>query len=147
MISLQPIGVIHSLISTKSDLPIQSIRSDIEAAVEVYPQYMDGLTGIEDFSHIYLIYEFHRVDEDIQLMVEPFLDDKKHGVFSTRYPVRPNKLGLSVVRLEERTGLFLKIRGADMLNGTPLLDIKPYIPEFDHFEVQKIGWYQNRKFR
>jgi tRNA (adenine37-N6)-methyltransferase len=146
-IQLIPIGIIHSPILEKESSPIQSSRSDLEATVEVLPQYEEGLLGIEEFSHIYLFYVFHRMNPDIELLVEPFLDNQVHGIFATRYPVRPNPLGFSVVRLLERHGNILRVRGADMLDKTPLMDIKPYIPEFDIFEVDKIGWYQNRKYR
>ena len=146
-IKLIPIGIIHSPILEKEYSPIQSSRSDVEATVEIYPQFVEGLQGIEEFSHIFLFYEFHRMSTKIDLLVKPFLDDQMHGIFATRYPVRPNPLGFSVVRLINQQGNILTIKGADMLDGTPLLDIKPYIPEFDIFEVDKIGWYQNRKYR
>ena len=141
------IGIIHSPILEKESSPIQSSRSEVEATLEIFPKYQDGLQGIEGFSHIYLFYEFHRMNPDIELVVKPLLDDQLHGIFATRYPVRPNALGFSVVRLISQQGNILNVRGADMLDGTPLLDIKPYIPEFDIFEVDKIGWYQNRKYR
>ena len=146
-IQFKYIGIIHSTILIKESSPIQSSRSDLEATVEVLPQYEEGLLGIEEFSHIFLFYEFHRMNRDIELLVKPFIDDQEHGIFATRYPVRLNPLGFSVVRLLERHGNALRVRGADMLNETPLLDIKPYIPEFDVFKVEKIGWYQKRKYR
>ena len=139
------IGIIHTPLFTTSDTPIQSSRSDIMGTVEVFPQYLDGLDGIEGFSHIYLIYEFHRCELEGALKVQPFLDDQLHGIFSTRHPNRPNPIGLSVVQLTEIQGNLLNFKGADMLDGTPLLDIKPYIPEFDIFTVEKTGWYQHRK--
>ena len=108
---------------------------------------MDGLDGIEEFSHIILLYGFHRSEQEISLKVKPFLDDRLHGIFATRYPCRPNPVGLSVVQLLERQANFIRFTGADMLDGTPLLDIKPYITEFDIFSVEKSGWYQNRKFK
>jgi tRNA-Thr(GGU) m(6)t(6)A37 methyltransferase TsaA len=129
----------------KKDAPIQSSRSDIAGTVEVFPQYMEGLDGIEDFSHIYLLYYFHQSEKDFLLKVQPFLDDLEHGIFTTRFPSRPNPIGFSVVRLTGRHGNELQFLGADMLDGTPLLDIKPYIPEFDVFTVEKTGWYQHRK--
>lgn len=143
--TLNAIGIIHTPFQDKAATPIQSARSITPGSVEVDPQYLEGLDGIEDFSHIYLIYGFHHSDPEIKLKVQPFLDDQQHGIFATRYPCRPNPLGLSIVRLVERKGNTLYFEGADMLDGTPLLDIKPYIPEFDIFSVEKIGWYQNRK--
>lgn len=142
---MEAIGVIHTPLTETSNTPIQSSRSEIAGTVELFPQYLEGLDGIEDFSHIYLLYGFHRANREISLKVQPFLDDQLHGIFATRYPCRPNPLGLSVVQLIERKGLVLHFKGADMLEGTPLLDIKPYIPEFDIFPVDKIGWYQRRK--
>jgi tRNA-Thr(GGU) m(6)t(6)A37 methyltransferase TsaA len=144
-IRMKAIGVIHTPLIEKRDAPIQSSRSDIAGTVEVFPQYLEGMDGIEDFSHIYLLYGFHCAEPAISLKIQPFLDDQLHGIFATRYPCRPNPLGLSVVQLIERKDNVLRFVGADMLDGTPLLDIKPYIPEFDIFAVEKTGWYQHRK--
>jgi tRNA (adenine37-N6)-methyltransferase len=143
-ITMKTIGVIHTPLLEKSDAPIQSSRSDIAGTVEVFPQYLEGLDGIEGFSHIILLYGFHQSEQEISLKVQPFLDDQLHGIFTTRYPNRPNPLGLSVVRLLNRKENRLEFLGADMLDGTPLLDIKPYVPEFDIFTVTKTGWYANR---
>ena len=144
-IVMKAIGIIHTPLIEKKDAPIQSSRSDIAGTVEVFPQYLEGLDGIEEFSHIYLLYGFHRSGLIISLKVQPFLDDQLHGIFATRHPCRPNPIGLSVVHLIERQGNLLSFIGADMLDGTPLLDVKPYIPEFDIFAVDKKGWYQHRK--
>jgi len=144
-ILMKPIGVIHTPLKEKKDAPIQSSRSDITGSVEVFPEYLEGLEGIEEFSHIYLLYGFHRSDREISLKVKPFLDDEVHGIFSTRHPCRPNPIGMSVVRLIKRDENMLYFIGADMLDGTPLFDIKPYIPDFDIFNVDKIGWYHQRK--
>jgi tRNA (adenine37-N6)-methyltransferase len=144
-ITFQAIGVIHTPFDEKKNTPIQSSRSEITGSVEVYPEFVNGLDGIEGFSNIYLLYCFHLSENNAPLKVQPFLDDRQHGVFATRYPVRPNPIGLSVVHLLERKDNILFFRGADMLDGTPLLDIKPYVPEFDIFTVEKTGWYQQRK--
>ena len=144
-IILKTIGVIHTPFQETTGMPIQSARSDFEGSVEVDAEYLDGLDGIEEFSHIYLLYALHRAETNGPLKVQPFLDDRLHGIFATRFPMRPNPIGISVVRLTGRKGSILHFKGADMLDGTPLLDIKPYIPEFDIFDVEKIGWYQNRK--
>ena len=141
---MMPIGVIHTPFLDKKDTPIQSARSNAAGVVEVYPEYLEGLDGVEGFSHLFLFYVFDRVSEDVQLKVRPFLDDKTHGIFATRFPVRPNPLGFSVVRLVGREGNRLNITGADMLDGTPLLDIKPYVPMFDVHQVSKTGWYEER---
>ena len=142
---MKAIGVIHTPITDKQNSPIQSSRSDINGTIEVFPEYLEGLEGIEAFSHIYLLYGFHQSDREVALKVKPFLDDQEYGVFATRYPNRPNPLGFSVVQLISRQANLLAFKGADMLDGTPLLDIKPYIPEFDVFSVSKSGWFQNRK--
>jgi len=142
---IKAIGIIHIPLIDKKDAPIQSSRSDIAGTIEVFPQYMEGLEGIEEFSHIYLLYGFHHSAGKVSLMVQLFLDDQLHGIFATRFPCRPNPLGLSVVQLTGRQLNILSFIGADMLGETPLLDIKPYIPEFDIFAVDKIGWYQRRK--
>lgn len=146
-ITLEPIGVLHTPLTDTAGAPIQSARSEVGGSCEVYPQYLAGLEGVEGFSHLYLLYAFHRADAEVSLRVQPFLDDRTHGIFATRYPCRPNPLGLSIVRLTGREQNVLFFLGADMLDGTPLLDIKPYIPEFDVFAVEKIGWYQQRKYR
>ena len=99
---------------------------------------------MEGFSHLILLYQFDRSPLRSPLKVKPFLDNQLHVVFATRYPNRPNAIGLSVVRLVECKGNILNVIGVDMLDGTPLLDIKPYVPEFDIHEVSKTGWYANR---
>jgi tRNA-Thr(GGU) m(6)t(6)A37 methyltransferase TsaA len=141
---MEAIGVIHTPLIEGSDVPIQSSRSDIKGIVEVYPQYMEGLEGIEGFSHIYLLYGFHCLNKPVDMKVKPFLDEYLHGIYATRFPSRPNPIGLSIVRLDQRNDGQLLFTGADMLDGTPLLDIKPYIPDFDVFKVTKTGWYRNR---
>ncbi len=145
-IVFRQIGVIHTPIQKKEDSPIQSARSEICGRVEVFPEYLEGLDGIEKFSHIYLLYHLNQAGKEISLRVKPFLDDKAHGVFATRYPVRPNAIGLSIVRLERIEANVLFFIGADILDQTPLLDIKPYISEFDVFEVTQKGWYSDRKY-
>lgn len=145
-INYHSIGIIHTPIQKKEEAPIQSSRSEIDGTLELFSEYSGGLEGIEEFSHIYLLYHLDQSDVNFSLLVRPFLDDKLHGVFTTRYPCRPNSIGISVVRLIRREENMVFFSGADMLDKTPLLDIKPYIPNFDVFEVTKIGWYQTRKF-
>lgn len=141
------IGIIHTPITKIDQAPIQSFRSDIEGTIEIYPEYLEGLEGIEEFSHIYLLYVFHLTQPNSPLKVKPFLDDQQHGIFATRYPSRPNPLGISVVNLIFRRNNFLDFKGADMLDETPLLDIKPYIPEFDVLKTSKTGWFKTRKYK
>ncbi|WP_157868101.1 tRNA (N6-threonylcarbamoyladenosine(37)-N6)-methyltransferase TrmO [Pyrococcus abyssi] len=142
MICYRPIGIIHSPFKEPKDVPIQaSAAKDIEGTVEVFPEFSEGLKDIEEFSHIILIYHFHRAKFK-GLLVEPYMHEEKHGVFATRAPARPNPIGISVVRLVERKGNILRIRDVDILDGTPLLDIKPYVPEFDVRENVRIGWLE-----
>lgn len=141
--TMQAIGIIHSSFSKLEDVPIQVTRSQARGQVEVIPEFVDGLDGIEEFSHITLLYVFHCSD-GFDLRVRPFLDDRLHGLFATRYPRRPNQLGISTVKLLARRGNLLEVDGVDMLDGTPLLDIKPYLPEFDARENVSTGWYGRR---
>jgi len=142
--AFQSIGLIHSPFTGKQQTPIQPSRSNALGAVEVFPQFADGLEGVEGFSHLILLYIFDR-SEGFSLRVQPFLDDRTHGIFATRYPYRPNPLGLSVVRLLKRDGHRLEIAGVDVLDKTPLLDIKPYVPDFDVFPGEiRAGWYETR---
>jgi tRNA-Thr(GGU) m(6)t(6)A37 methyltransferase TsaA len=140
---IRPIGIIHSPFTDLAQTPIQATRSQATGKVEVYPEFADGLDGLEEFSHIYLLYLFHR-SSGYRLKVQPFLDDHTHGLFATRHPNRPNPIGLSIVRLLKRDGRILDIESVDVVDGTPLLDIKPYIPDFDHRNGVKIGWYAIR---
>jgi tRNA-Thr(GGU) m(6)t(6)A37 methyltransferase TsaA len=140
---MRPIGVIRSPFSECKGMPIQPVFSAATGQVEVDGEYADGLQDLEDFSHIILIYALHRVN-GYSLRVKPFLDDVQHGVFATRYPGRPNRIGLSIVRLCARRGAVLEVEGIDVLDGTPLLDIKPYVPEFDSRTDARSGWYDCR---
>jgi tRNA-Thr(GGU) m(6)t(6)A37 methyltransferase TsaA len=142
--TLHAIGVIHSPFTEKDKTPIQPTRSQAIGTIEVSPEFVDGLDGLDGFSHLILLYIFDRSD-GYSLRVQPFLDDRFHGVFATRYPYRPNPLGLSIVRLLKREGHRLEIEGVDVLDGTPLLDIKPYVPDFDVFPGEiRAGWYETR---
>ena len=142
-----PIGVIHSPFKEPKGVPIQpSAAKGVRGTVEVFWQYADGLKDLDGFSHIILLYHFHRARK-CSLLVTPFLDSEQHGVFATRAPSRPNPIGLSVVRLLKVEGNILEIENVDIIDGTPLLDIKPYVPDFDHFEVERCGWLEKRTYR
>jgi tRNA (adenine37-N6)-methyltransferase len=140
---VHPIGIIHSPFTDKSLTPIQASRSDATGFVEIYPDFAEGLQDLEGFSHIILLYFFHE-STDFSLIVKPFLDNQLHGVFATRYPARPNQIGLSIVKLTSQIGSILQVEGVDMLDGTPLLDIKPYVAEFDLRLGTRHGWYDTR---
>lgn len=142
MIYYKPIGVIQSPFKEPKGTPIQPTAArDVEGSIEVYPDYREGLKDIEGFSHLILIYHLHLVKESA-LLVKPFLGDELHGVFATRSPGRPNSIGFSVVRLTKVEGNKLCIRDVDIVDGTPLLDIKPYVAEFDARQEVKAGWFE-----
>lgn len=137
---LAPIGTIHSPHTRAEDTPIQpGFAAGCTGCVDILPEYVDGLADIDGFSHIYLIYWLHRTD-GVQLRVRPFLDTVERGIFATRAPCRPNPLGMSLVRLVRREGAVLHISGVDVLDGTPLLDIKPYAPRYDTVDHPRGGW-------
>ncbi|MCD6194806.1 tRNA (N6-threonylcarbamoyladenosine(37)-N6)-methyltransferase TrmO [bacterium] len=141
-INYVPIGIIHSSFKKPKGTPIQSSATEgVDGTIEVFPEYAEGLEDLEDFSHIILIYHFHLSKEPF-LKVKPFMDNQIHGVFSTRAPSRPNPIGISIVRFVKIKGNILYIQDTDIVDGTPLLDIKPYVPEFDIREVEKIGWLE-----
>ena len=140
--SITPIGIIHTPFDDLEGMPIQpSGAAQVQGTIVMDKEYEQGLNDLEGFSHIILLYHFHR-SKGYKLMVKPFLDDHKRGLFSTRAPRRPNPIGLSIVRLMKRDGNKLYIEGIDVLNGTPLIDIKPYVPGFDTKEVTSIGWLE-----
>ena len=144
MPSFQPIGVIRSVFTRKDQTPIQSYRSQAAGQVELLPGYEPGLQDLDGFSHVILLYFFHHAEPGYELTVIPFLDDEPKGLFATRYPRRPNPIGLSVVRLVRREGRVLHVDGIGVLDGTPLLDIKPYVPVFDAFPEATLGWLDGR---
>ncbi len=140
------IGTIRSPFTEASQVPIQASRSTARGQIILEPEFSAGLKDIDGFSHLILLYVFHQSD-GYDLQVQPFLDDQSRGLFSTRYPRRPNQIGISVVRLLNCHGNLLDIMDVDVLDSTPLLDIKPYMPEFDIRNDVKSGWYESRKIK
>ena len=137
---MEPIGIILSPYEKKEDIPIQGVfKPHGVGTIEVFKEYEKGLQDVEGFSHLVILYYFHK-SKDFSLLGKPFLEDKLHGIFAIRSPHRPNHLGVSVVRLLERKGNLLKVGEIDVFDGTPLLDIKPYVPKFDERKDVKIGW-------
>ena len=137
-----PIGIIHSPYTEPENMPIQpSGAAGIRGTVEVFPDFQTGLKDLDGFSHIILLYHFHR-SRSFNLQVVPFLDSEPRGLFATRAPKRPNPIGISIVRLEKIVDGVLHIRNVDILDGTPLLDIKPYVPEFDAQMNVRTGWLE-----
>jgi tRNA-Thr(GGU) m(6)t(6)A37 methyltransferase TsaA len=141
----KPIGIIHTDYHSKDGTPIQPGVAGRESKgfVELFEEYQEGLDSLEQFSHVILLYHFHR-SSGYDLRIVPFLDDEKRGVFATRAPRRPNPIGLSVVYLERIVGNILHIAEVDILDGTPLLDLKPYVPRFDHRSEVRVGWLTRR---
>ncbi|HHT9124747.1 MAG TPA: tRNA (N6-threonylcarbamoyladenosine(37)-N6)-methyltransferase TrmO [Candidatus Brocadiia bacterium] len=138
------IGVICSPFKDIKGMPIQPTGAKgIVGTVEMEPEYVDGLKDVEGFSHIVLIYHFH-LSKGYSLEVMPFMDDRLHGVFATRAPRRPNPIGISIVKLIKIEGHTLHVEGLDIVDGTPLLDIKPCVPEFDVIKVERTGWLSKR---
>ena len=143
----RPIGVIHTPFKETKGMPIQSAAAiGVAGSVNVYPDFGDGLQDLEGFSHIFLIYHFH-LSQEYSLVVKPFLDDSLRGVFATRAPKRPNGIGISVVRLIKVERFTLNIEDVDIVDGTPLLDIKPYVPKFDAREAERVGWLSGKTNR
>ena len=142
-ITFKQIGIIRSPFAEPRETPIQPAgAAGINGSVEVFPEYTRALKDLEGFSHIILLYHFH-LSSECSLLVKPFLDNEFRGVFATRSPSRPSKIGLSVVRLVGIEENILHIQDIDIIDGTPLLDIKPYVPDFDIREVQRFGWLEN----
>ena len=139
-IEFNPIGVIHSPFTEPKGTPIQPAgAADVEGSIEVFPEFVTGLADLGGFSHIMVFYHLHR-STGFSLSVVPYLDTQPRGLFATRAPRRPNPLGVSVVRLLAVDGGTLQVLGVDMLDGSPLLDIKPYVPQFDAPGEVRTGW-------
>lgn len=144
---IEQIGIIHSPYKTKDECPIQGqVRPEGKGQIELFPEYEEGLETIETFSHIILFYIFDQAEE-IKLSRPTFLDDSPHGVFASRHPCRPNSIGISIVKLEKRNKNILEVSSIDILDNSPLVDIKPYIPRFDCFKNANNGWIENKKVR
>ncbi|MBN2180687.1 MAG: tRNA (N6-threonylcarbamoyladenosine(37)-N6)-methyltransferase TrmO [Sedimentisphaerales bacterium] len=143
-IKYKPIGIIHSPFPEPKGIPRQAIGApEITAKIEIFDEYLEGLTDLEGFSHIVVIFHLHLVNKS-SLMASPPWDNREHGVFATRSPHRPNPIGISVVRLENIDRNILNISGVDMVDGTPVLDVKPYIPTLNPTEGIRTGWLQGK---
>jgi tRNA-Thr(GGU) m(6)t(6)A37 methyltransferase TsaA len=143
----KPIGIIHSPFDKLEDMPIQpSSESSSPGVVEVYPEFTPGLKDLEGFSHVYLLYHLHKTGV-VKLKVTPFLDEQSRGLFATRAPSRPNPIGLSLVNMVRIETNLIHVDRVDVLDGTPLIDLKPYIPAFEEIEDVRIGWLENTRDR
>jgi len=139
--SLRPIGVIRSPYKTPQEAPYQGGLVENVCEVEVFPEFEEGLKDVEGCSHLILLYWLHKAERD-KLIVYPPHDQKPHGVFATRSPHRPNPIGLCVAKLIERKGNVLRVKGLDAIDGTPLIDIKPFSPKLDFIPDAKIEWLE-----
>jgi tRNA-Thr(GGU) m(6)t(6)A37 methyltransferase TsaA len=142
-LELKPIGVIHTRYKDRGEAPFQGYRSKEVSRIEVFKEFEEGLQDIEGFSHIIVIYWFHK-SQGYHLLVKTPWDDIPHGLFTTRSPHRPCPLALTVVELVAREKNILKVKGLDAIDGSPLLDIKPYVPEVDERSVVKFGWLEGK---
>jgi formylmethanofuran dehydrogenase subunit E len=142
-LELQPIGIIHSPYKNTMEAPYQGYKSEEISQIEVFKEFEEGLKDIEGFSHIIVIYWFHK-SQGYHLLVKTPWDDNLHGLFATRSPHRPCPLGLTIAELVAREKNILKVKGLDAIDGTPLLDIKPYIPGVDERSVVKPGWLESK---
>jgi len=144
-IEFKPIGIIHSPFAEPEGMPIQPVgAAGVKGTVEVFEGFRPALKDLDGFSHIILLYHFHR-SHGFNLHVVPFMDSEPRGLFATRAPKRPNPIGLSVVQLDKIKDTVLHVQSVDILDGTPLLDIKPYVPEFDAQAEVKTGWLEKAK--
>ena len=146
-IEYRPIGIIHSPFKTPEGSPIQPAAArGIKGKIEIFPEFEEGLQDLAGFSHIFVLYHFH-LSGKFSLTVKPFLDNEIRGVLATRAPSRPNPIGISVVKLIKIESCDLHIQNVDVIDGTPLLDIKPYVPAFDVHPADRIGWIEGKTGR
>lgn len=139
-----PIGYFKTPFTVIQGMPIQPIGAEeVEGSIEILPQFRGGLKDLEGFSHVFVLYHLHEI-EGYDLMVKPFLDKDHHGIFATRSPKRPNPIGLSVMRLKNVTTEAVYLEGIDVLNQTPVLDIKPYVADFDACNASRFGWFEGK---
>lgn len=140
LVTFKPIGIVRSPFKDTHNMPIQPIGADgIQGELVIYPDFVEGLKDLEGFSYIYLIFQFHKSD-NYHLLVSPFIDNQIHGVFATRSPHRPNSIGLSILKLILIKNEILTVGDLDILDGTPILDIKPYVPDLEQRKDAQIGW-------
>ncbi|MHA2390636.1 MAG: tRNA (N6-threonylcarbamoyladenosine(37)-N6)-methyltransferase TrmO [Promethearchaeota archaeon] len=143
-ICFKPIGIIHSPFKTLKGIPIQSALSESRGVIEIFPEYIDGLKDLSGFSHIYCLYFFDMVKLPVPLHSKPFLDNEERGVFAIRTPFRPNPLGISILEILEIEHNNINVIGIDILDKTPILDIKPYIDQIDNIKTKRIGWINGK---
>jgi len=143
-VCFEPIGIINSSFKSLKGIPIQSKMSTTPGEIEIFEKYKPGLKDLSGFSHIFCLYFFDMVKLPVPLQSKPFLDDEIRGVFSIRTPFRPNPIGLSILKIKDINENTISVRNLDILDGTPVLDIKPYISKIDNFETKRDGWIEGK---
>jgi tRNA-Thr(GGU) m(6)t(6)A37 methyltransferase TsaA len=143
-IAYTPIGYFNTPFTDIKGMPIQPIGAEhVEGTIEVLPEFCAGLKDLEGFSHVYVLYHLHKI-VGYDLMVKPFLDTHRHGIFATRSPKRPNPIGLSVMRLKKVTDSSVILGCVDVLDRTPVIDIQPYVADFDRCDANRFGWFEGK---
>lgn len=143
-ICFKPIGIIRTPFKSLKGIPIQSSMSDAEGIIEIFPIFVDGLKDLSGFSHLYCLYFFDMVKLPVPLQSKPFLSNEEKGVFAIRTPFRPNPIGISILEILNIDDNLVKVKNVDILDGTPLLDLKPYVSQMDNVKSRKIGWLEGR---
>ncbi|MHA2282968.1 MAG: tRNA (N6-threonylcarbamoyladenosine(37)-N6)-methyltransferase TrmO [Promethearchaeota archaeon] len=143
-VCFKPIGIIHTPFKSLKGIPIQSAISNIQGKIELFSEYVAGLKDLSGFSHLYCLYYFDMVKLPVPLQSKPFLDNEKRGVFAIRTPFRPNPIGISILEIIEIKDNVIHVKNVDVLDKTPILDLKPYISQFDNIETKKIGWLEGK---
>lgn len=143
-ICFKPIGIIHTPFKTLKGITIQSSMSDAKGTIEIFSEYKSGLKDLSGFSHIYCLYFFDMVKLPVPLQSKPFLDNELKGVFAIRTPFRPNPIGLSILQILKIEENRIHVDNVDILDGTPILDLKPYVVQFDNIKTTKIGWLEGK---
>ncbi len=141
-ICFRPIGMIHSPFTDLAGIPIQPSMSNAKGSIEIFKQYQDALKDLDGFSHLFCLYFFDMVKLPVPLQSKPFLKDQKMGIFAIRTPFRPNPIGLSVLELIKIKDNTIFVNNLDILDRTPVIDIKPYVPQFDNRETSRLGWLE-----
>ncbi len=143
-VCFKPIGMIHTPFKSLKGIPIQSAISNMQGKLEIFSEYKAGLKDLSEFSHLYCLFFFDMVKQPVPLQSKPFLDNDKKGVFAIRTPFRPNPIGLSILEIIEIRDNMIHVRNVDMLDKTPILDLKPYVSRFDNIKSNKIGWLKGK---
>ena len=143
-IEFQPIGVVHSPLKTLGGNPVQPSFSKVEGTIEIFEEYVEGLKDLEGFEFIICLTYFHLVKAHVRLQSTTHWDNIKHGIFAIRSPWRPNPIGFSILKLLTLEKNYLRVKNLDLIDQTPVLDIKPFIPSIDNRETNKIGWIQGK---